>query len=62
MAVHRPLHPDRDPGPNVIDMAHVVEIDSAVRVDGDDFCTQGFERWVDEQFIRRIPGADPEAQ
>lgn len=56
-SVHRRLHRDADPGPNVIDMAHVVEIGSAVEVDGDDLGTKTMDRWVDEQFVGRIPGA-----
>lgn len=56
-AVHRRLHQDTDPQPNVIDMAHVVEIDSAVEVDGQDLGTKALDTWVDEQFINRLPGA-----
>jgi sporulation protein YlmC with PRC-barrel domain len=61
-SVHRRLHPEHDPEPNVIDMAHVVEIDSAVRVDGEDLGTKGFGTWADRQFISRIPGAHHETQ
>jgi hypothetical protein len=56
-SVHRRLHRDADPEPNRIDMAHVVRIDSAVRVDGEDLGTKTMDRWTDEQFISRIPGA-----
>lgn len=56
-AVHRRLHHDADPEPNVIDLAHVVEIGPAVEVDGKDLGTKALDTWVDEQFISRIPGA-----
>jgi sporulation protein YlmC with PRC-barrel domain len=61
-AVHRRLHPDHDPQPNVIDMAHVVEIGSAVQVDGEDLGTKTFDTWADRQFVSRIPGASHETQ
>jgi sporulation protein YlmC with PRC-barrel domain len=56
-AVHRRLHHDADPAPNVIDMAHVVEIGSAVEVDDADLGTKALDVWVRDQFISRIPGA-----
>jgi sporulation protein YlmC with PRC-barrel domain len=61
-ALHRRLHDDAAPEPNHIDLAHVVEIGSAVEVDGTDLGTKGLDRWVDEQFISRIPGAHHAAQ
>lgn len=56
-SVHRRLHPDDGPEPNVVDMAHVVEIGSAVEVDDTDLGTKALDTWVREQFIDRIPGA-----
>jgi sporulation protein YlmC with PRC-barrel domain len=61
-SVHRRLQPEQDPEPNVIDLAHVVEIGSAVEVDGQDLGTKAFDAWVDREFISRIPGAHHEAQ
>jgi sporulation protein YlmC with PRC-barrel domain len=58
-SVHRRLHPDADPGPNVVPAGAIVDVTSAVLVHADDALRlQGFGRWVDEQIIRRIPGAD----
>lgn len=56
-SVHRRLHPDDNPEPNAIDMAHVVEIGSAVEVDDADLGTNALDAWVRDQFISRIPGA-----
>jgi hypothetical protein len=59
VSVYRRLHPEPDPGPNRIPAGLIVEIDSAVAIDsGDHVHVQGFGRWVDEQIISRIPGAD----
>jgi sporulation protein YlmC with PRC-barrel domain len=56
--VHRRLHPDKHPAPNVIPAGRIVDITSAVLVDSDeDLHVQGFGDWVDEQIISRIPGA-----
>ena len=55
--VHRRLHPAEDPQPHVIDMSHVVEVDSAVHVDRADLGTRGLGDWLDAHVIGRIPGA-----
>lgn len=60
--VHRRLHEERDPGPDVIDFAHVVEIDSAVHVDRRDLGPRALGNWLDDHFIGRIPGAGDEAE
>lgn len=58
-AVHRRLHPDAEPGPNAIPAGLVVDVGSAVIIGSTDHLdVQGLGRWVDEQVIRRIPGAD----
>jgi len=56
VAVHRRLHEDVDPRPTRIPASQIIEVTSAVHITSAPD-TQGFERWVDEQFIRRIPGA-----
>jgi hypothetical protein len=62
VAVHRRLHPDRAPGPNVIPASRIVDVTSAVHVDSQDgLDVQGFGDWVDEQIVRRIPGSGHEA-
>jgi hypothetical protein len=62
-SVHRRLHPQRDPGPNVIPAARIVDVTSAVHVDsGDNLDIQGFGIWVDEQIICRIPGSGHAAE
>jgi sporulation protein YlmC with PRC-barrel domain len=58
-AVHRRLHVDVDPGPNTIPAALLVDVGSAVEISSvRHLDVQGFDRWVDEQVISRIPGAD----
>jgi sporulation protein YlmC with PRC-barrel domain len=59
--IHRRLHPAEEPEPTRIDWSHVVDIDSAIRVDRADLGPQGLGRWLDEHFVGRIPGARHEA-
>jgi sporulation protein YlmC with PRC-barrel domain len=59
--IHRRLHPAEEPEPTRIDWSHVVDIDSAIRVDRADLGPQGLGRWLDEHFVCRIPGARHEA-
>jgi sporulation protein YlmC with PRC-barrel domain len=59
VSVYQRLHPEAQPGPNRIPAGLIVEIESAVAIDSADHLhVQGFGRWVDEQIISRIPGAD----
>jgi hypothetical protein len=59
VAVWRRLHPDADPRPGRIDASDIAHIDSAVhlsrRID-----PGGFERWVHDEVVHRIPGATHE--
>lgn len=58
MAIHRRLHREPDPGPNRIPAGAITEVDSAVHVAfGDQLPLNGLAVWIDEQVIRRIPGA-----
>jgi hypothetical protein len=58
LSVHRRLHPNKQAPPNAIPAGRIVDITSAVLIDSEDgLHTQGFGDWVDEQIIRRIPGA-----
>jgi hypothetical protein len=62
-SVHRRLHPDHRPRPNVIPASRLVDVTSAVIVDsGDGLEVQGFGRWVDEQVISRLPGSGHAAE
>ena len=45
-----------------IAMSHVVEIDSAIRVDRLDVVDGALDRWVAQQVIGRIPGARHETE
>jgi hypothetical protein len=58
-AVWRRLHPDADPAPSRIPMSDVVDIDSAVTVGRrrDALQVDGFEVWVRDHIIGRLPGS-----
>lgn len=64
VAIWRRLHPAEDPSPGRIPMEEVTHIDSAVHVArrNTELPTQGFEQWVLDHVISRIPGSrhDPE--
>jgi hypothetical protein len=64
VAIWRRLHPSADPQPVRIDFADVVRIDSAVHVGHRRraIAVDGFERWVDEHVVSRIPGAAHEPE
>jgi hypothetical protein len=61
-AVHRRLHDLEQPAPEVIGAGHVVEVTAEVRVDGLDLVERRLRDWVDEQVVRRIPGASDAAE
>ena len=62
VAIWRRLHPRENPLPNRVGVGEIVKVDSAVHVtrpaalrhDG------GFERWVHDHIIGRIPGVTHE--
>jgi hypothetical protein len=64
VAVWRRLHPSPEPEPSRISIADVVDVDSAIHVGRrrDVLAVDGFERWVDDHIVSRLPGAshDPE--
>lgn len=63
-AVWRRLHDDETPRPGRVLISDVVRVDSAVHLARRrrDLATGGFERWVGDHVIARLPGArhDPE--
>jgi sporulation protein YlmC with PRC-barrel domain len=64
VAVWRRLHPAQRPEPGRIPFRHVVRVDSAVHLSmhRHELAVDGFEVWVREHVVSRIPGArhDPE--
>jgi len=57
VAVHRRLHLDREPGPDRIPAAMIVDVDPEVRVASHAAAqVQGFQAWMDN-VIKHIPGA-----
>ncbi len=62
IAMHRRLHPERDPQPRRIPWKAVSEIGSSIQIarDETELAPNLLERWVDEQIISRIPGASHE--
>lgn len=63
-AVHRRLHPDRDPSPNRVPAARITAIEAALHVDDTDGAldVEGFGRWVDEHVVSRLPGSGHAAE
>jgi hypothetical protein len=63
-AIWRRLHPREDPMPNRVGIAEIVRVDSAVHVTRPAAVRHGggFESWVHDHVIGRIPGVthDPE--
>lgn len=58
VSAHRRLHADSDPQPETIPIAHLTDLSSAVEVDHEPPSDErGLGAWVQEQIIRRIPGA-----
>jgi sporulation protein YlmC with PRC-barrel domain len=60
LAVHRRLHHEGDPGPARIPFSVVVHVESDVKVAMDrvDIPSTLLERWVRDNVISKIPGAD----
>jgi sporulation protein YlmC with PRC-barrel domain len=62
-AVYGRLHPDPTPGANPIPAGRIVDITSAVIIDNDDdLNVQGFDDWVDERIISKLPGSGHASQ
>jgi len=64
VAIWTRLRPDPDPHPGRIDASNITDLDSAVHVAvrASDLGINGFEEWVNDHVITRLPGAthDPE--
>jgi ribosomal protein S10 len=60
--VHRRLHDLEEPAPDVIGAGHIVDVTAEVRIDGLDMVQRRLRDWVDEQVVRRIPGASHAAE
>jgi hypothetical protein len=63
-AVWRRLHPAQDPEPGRIPFRHLVRIDSAVHVSlrRHELAVDGFEDWVRDHVVSRLPGARHEPE
>jgi hypothetical protein len=59
VAIWKRLRPDADPAPGRIEARLVTETDSAVHVSVHvrDLAVDGFEQWVRERVVDKIPGA-----
>lgn len=62
VSVHRRLHPAQTPGPNRVSAGRIVDVTTVVLLDsGDNLGVDGFDHWVDDQVISRLPGSSHEA-
>jgi sporulation protein YlmC with PRC-barrel domain len=63
-SVHERLHPDQQPGPPRIAFGVVRKIDNHVEVivSREELEISLFEDWARDRFIKRIPGAEHEAE
>ena len=64
VAVWRRLHPAQQPEPGRIPVRHIVGIDSAVHLSlrRDELGVDGFEDWVRDHIVTRLPGARHEPE
>jgi hypothetical protein len=62
VAIWRRLRADVEPEPGRITIADLVDLDSAVHVSArlGDLRVNGFETWVDDHVVSRLPGATDE--